>query len=570
MGVPRFFRWLTKRYSNTVVQLPVAEVAGYFTREKVATLALDLNGIIHTQAGQVYKYAPDADLSEPALRRFAESTPEQLEREHFHGVSRTLYHLLQLTQPQSTLIIGVDGPAPLPKLVQQRSRRFRARSSKGVVSDGYLPYTPLAQAQLAPNLPEGSYAFDSNSITPGTELMDRLDRYLRAWIESNRDLLPERVIYSSHQVMGEGEHKIKDWLQRLTFPTPTDQYSQVVHGLDADLIMLALLSPQKNYKLLREDVFNAQEVYYILDIEKLRQRIREEIGSVEDFVLLSYLGGNDFLPAFPSISIGNEGMDLLLQLYKEVGLKLTREGNRIHWGNLLRFFERFAQQEGRLLARQGRRGSRFPSVALQDSYQGGNVDLPKFYQSYYQRALGAKGRQLNTSFPLDNPETRLIMAQEWLGSLAWVYKYYQEGMNGVNVDYTYPYYYAPLAQEITTVLKELTPEGVPQFEWQALLRKGRPLLPLEQLVSVLPPASGRLVPASLRALLSISTTNPLEDLFPTQFLVDLSSKQEEHEGVALLPLPDLPRIRKAVSGVELTRAEQRRNRKEEDWVDKRY
>ena len=56
--------------------------------------------------------------------------------------------------------------------------------------------------------------FDSNSITPGTEFMKRLDNFFQRWIVSASKTLPPKVIYSSHMVSGEAEHKIYEMMRQ--------------------------------------------------------------------------------------------------------------------------------------------------------------------------------------------------------------------------------------------------------------------------------------------------------------------------------------------------------------------
>ena len=69
---------------------------------------------------------------------------------------------------------------------QQRRRRFRAA------------------------LTPGSSVFDSNSISPGTEFMKRIDKAIIGYIEAQKTKLPSTVVYSPHTEVGEGEHKIMD------------------------------------------------------------------------------------------------------------------------------------------------------------------------------------------------------------------------------------------------------------------------------------------------------------------------------------------------------------------------
>jgi 5'-3' exonuclease len=89
--------------------------------------------------------------------------------------------------------------------------------------------------------------------------MARLSEQLRYFInkkiteDSNwRDV---EVVLSGHEVPGEGEHKIMEYI-RLSRAQPNynPNVRHCLYGLDADLIMLGLLSHDPHFCLLREEV----------------------------------------------------------------------------------------------------------------------------------------------------------------------------------------------------------------------------------------------------------------------------------------------------------------------------
>ena len=164
--------------------------------------------------------------------------------------------------------MAVDGVAPRAKMNQQRSRRFRTAKEAKEVRE-------KAEAK-GEKLPEEK-AFDSNCITPGaqqalssypfsllnvfagTPFMARLSEQLHYFInkkiteDSNwRDV---EVVLSGHEVPGEGEHKIMEYI-RLSRAQPdyNPNVRHCLYGLDADLIMLGLLSHDPHFCLLREEV----------------------------------------------------------------------------------------------------------------------------------------------------------------------------------------------------------------------------------------------------------------------------------------------------------------------------
>lgn len=135
MGVPFFFRWLVRRYSQILSTAKTG--CDYFY--------LDFNGILHTF------FHPDDG-----------SVPANFE-EVLLGVCAALDSLVALIQPQKFLFIALDGVAPRAKLNHQRGRRFRSANEKE--NDEKNP------------LSEPSF-LGSNAITPGTTFMAFAGTYL--------------------------------------------------------------------------------------------------------------------------------------------------------------------------------------------------------------------------------------------------------------------------------------------------------------------------------------------------------------------------------------------------------
>jgi 5'-3' exoribonuclease 1 len=153
--------------------------------------------------------------------------------------------------------------------------------------------------------------FDTNAITPGTEFMYRLDAYLRGWIARNRLSLPSKVIYSSHLVPGEGEHKMMEYIRNGTIASNPlrNEGKIVVHAKDADLIFLMMMTEAPELVLWREGI-GSQDNNIFIDIDALRYRITAimspeisesdnatevDYSKIEDYVVLMIFLGNDFL-----------------------------------------------------------------------------------------------------------------------------------------------------------------------------------------------------------------------------------------------------------------------------------
>ncbi|KAJ3807699.1 exonuclease II [Lentinula aff. lateritia] len=287
-------------------------------------LYLDFNAIIHNCS-----HPNDDD----AHFRLSE---EQI----FTSIFAYVDHLFGKIKPKKLFFMAVDGVAPRAKMNQQRSRRFRAAKEARELRQ-------KAEAK-GEKLPEEK-AFDSNCITPGTPFMARLSEQLKYFVnkkiseDSNwRDV---QVVLSGHEVPGEGEHKIMEYI-RLSRSQPDydPNLRHCLYGLDADLIMLGLLSHDPHFCLLREEVkFGPARKsrgnssldsinFYLLHLSLFREYLHLEFNSlatelpfdysleriIDDFVLLAVFVGNDFLPNLPDLHIHENGLEKLFEVYKKV------------------------------------------------------------------------------------------------------------------------------------------------------------------------------------------------------------------------------------------------------------
>lgn len=130
-----------------------------------------------------------------------------------------------------------------------------------------------------------------------------------------------------------------------------------LYGLDADLIMLGLCTHEKHFSLLREEVkFGKQNSraptsiytikFFLLHLSLLRDYLELEFSSVkdiltfkydidsiiDDWILMGFLIGNDFIPHLPHLHISSDALPILYDVYKSVLPKL--EGT-IYTGHLL-------------------------------------------------------------------------------------------------------------------------------------------------------------------------------------------------------------------------------------------
>ncbi|KAI9330895.1 XRN 5'-3' exonuclease N-terminus-domain-containing protein [Zopfochytrium polystomum] len=316
MGIPKFFRWISERYPlcSTLIQenrIPEFD-----------NLYLDMNGLIHPCSH------PNDD--NPHFR----ITEEQI----FLAIFNYIDALFCRIRPKKLFFMAVDGVAPRAKMNQQRARRFRTAQE--------AEDNRKRAIQRGEELPKEA-AFDSNSITPGTPFMARLSANLQYFvskkISEDSSWANIKIVLSGHDVPGEGEHKIMEYIRKSkSMPDYEPNTRHCLYGLDADLIMLGLLSHEPHFSLLREEVTFGRKKktsatsnpdsqnFYLMHLSIFREYLDLEFSSlkdvlpfpyeleriIDDFILLSYFVGNDFLPNLPGIHINEGALATFFSIYK--------------------------------------------------------------------------------------------------------------------------------------------------------------------------------------------------------------------------------------------------------------
>ncbi|CAD5210182.1 unnamed protein product [Bursaphelenchus xylophilus] len=365
MGVPAFFRWLSRKYPSIVVNaveqgktidgttIPVDSTQPNPNFQEFDNLYLDMNGIIHPCTHPEDRPAP------------------KTEDEMFVLIFEYIDRLFAIVRPRKLLYMAIDGVAPRAKMNQQRSRRFRASKEAAEKEEEISNIRNKLKEEGIPLPPEKAKEerFDSNCITPGTPFMARLAIALRYYVHLRMTSDPAwmnlKVILSDANVPGEGEHKIMDYIRRQRASPGHDP--NTVHclcGADADLIMLGLATHEVNFNILREEFVpnqprpcelchgyghelkNCQGLlsvqnkddepivkhtnFIFIRLPVLREYLAKDLEipglpfpydlerAIDDWVFMCFFVGNDFLPHLPSLEIREGAIDRLIRLYKDM------------------------------------------------------------------------------------------------------------------------------------------------------------------------------------------------------------------------------------------------------------
>lgn len=130
-------------------------------------------------------------------------------------------------------------------------------------------------------------------------------------------------MFSGSDVPGEGEHKILEFIRNtMAEPTYDPQWTHMIYGADADLIMLGLLTRIKYMSIVREimkfshatlTAVNRDPMepeFELININIVREYIDKEYNYlaegmkyeynidriIDDFIMICFFVGNDFLP----------------------------------------------------------------------------------------------------------------------------------------------------------------------------------------------------------------------------------------------------------------------------------
>ena len=129
-----------------------------FETEKIEidNLCIDMNGVIHYCAQKVYQYG-NFSRNKNLLRKQHTRNGLKWQLKFFHEICERIEFLRKIVKPKKRLILCVDGVAGMAKMAQQRQRRFKSAREPGGLE--HTNFNPI-------------------NITPGTELMDYLMKYI--------------------------------------------------------------------------------------------------------------------------------------------------------------------------------------------------------------------------------------------------------------------------------------------------------------------------------------------------------------------------------------------------------
>lgn len=501
MGIHSFFSWLKSHFPECI------ESPG-----QPDTLILDMNGILHQCAQKIYKYG--------TKKRLLDEPEEYVNKDKDVGVEvcNEIDRLLFMVNPRKRLIMCIDGTAPASKQSQQKQRRFMAVNERDPEIKG----------------------FDSCCISPGTEFMYCVSRIIRKYIEIKRKENPSlEIVFSDDLNYGEGEHKGVAYIRS----SDTNE-TFYIYSPDADLIMLCLGTMKNNLFVAREIDGMIKCNLYVISIDKLKQLLVSMYGWKEcdtnnlclDFILLFFMVGNDFIPNIPTLSIIENSIDRILDVYKTQSnmgyLVKYKDGDvKINAPALKNMLTQLGMQEENMINNKiNSKRPYFKDTLLENNMiateQGCKINIDRYKRDYYCKLLNT-----NSKINKNKTPTKLNVkkvCKDYLHGIFWTLNYYIKGVE--DWEWRYPYLYAPFCSDLA--------DHVGRFK---NIEHNEPMDIYMQLMCILPPSSFNLLPPPLNEAYK---DDDLKEFYPSRIEIDLSGKHFPWEGVAIVPFVDLERIRK--------------------------
>ena len=549
MGIPHYFHVITKNYPGVIHTSKPTTCNHYF---------LDFNGLIHHSTHDIIQ---DYKLNNDETNSFDNDI---FEKQILENCWKYFNECVIKANPTSMVHICIDGVAPIAKMNQQRKRRFLS----------IFQYKAKCETPL----------WDTNAISPGTQFMAKLKAFLSAKI---RDTSSKYLYFlSGADDPGEGEHKIMARIASLS-----NNENIYIYGLDADLIMLSLLSHHPHIYLMREPQHsnsqihkdNTDDGFIYLDIHALRVALLQELymtynwplddesrqnpystsakNIIETYIVLCFLLGNDFLPHISCLNLKKHGHDRVLKAGAEAWKTYNSpcvENNRIHTAFLLYVIQLLQNDENSIVLQMNEEYFKKHPFAseeaasdptycypIQEKYKDKLCqmirELPSNTIQFYWRSLYYKVLFYSK---INNSKIIVDASRSYIEGIYWTYAYYKRLPK--NSQWYYPYSYPPTLYDISNNIQANI------GEWDLLLNQWQennsPLGFVNstvQLLCILPYESKHLLPYNVQKLMTDSKCGCIH-LYPKSYPIQTYLKTHLWECTPVLPFLDIDLIEQCI------------------------
>ena len=546
MGIPAYFKYITDNYPEVIVNS---------LDKNNKRLFLDLNCAIHKCCRKVLNQETNKQIKE-----------EVLETKMMKEIIDYINYILKISNPK-LLFIAIDGVAPRAKMSQQRLRRFKSVQEKQKIKEIYEKYNENYQENIL---------WDTNKITPGTVFMHNLSKYIIENLKNDKI----KIILSDSNQQGEGEHKIIEYIKN-----NTGNYTDIIYGLDADLIMLSMQF--NNIYLLRESLEFGNKIetdeqgnviFLYLSIDELKENLYEffiekglQIQNVnnknnlfKDYIFLCFLLGNDFLPHIESLNIKEGGIDKLIEHYVELFNKtkqniiiIENEENVINLPILKIILKKLQETEDEDL-----RKITDKNLKMRIYFNNCSTEIEKELEKFNKYPImnnsivkkismgypGWKDRYYKEVFNIEQEDSIQKICINYFEGLYWNMKYYFE--NCKSWSWYYKYSNSPTLNDLHNYL-DVNINKILKID-------NKRFTPYEQLLIVLPPQSNKILPDKISKYMT-NYDSPIIEYYPINYKLETLNKMFYWQCHPLLPRIDDSKIKKIIENTDFSEEEKKRN-----------
>jgi 5'-3' exonuclease len=516
MGIPHYFHTIVKEYDD-IITSTYNHIPDYYF--------IDFNGMIHQAAYKALSEEQNTDSMDSLVQKY---TWDYLQK------------TIDILKVNNSIYVCADGIAPIAKINQQRKRRYISTFEK--------------------LLKNTANTWDKNAISPATEFMSHFNSFMKQKIRNT----PTSYImsYSGTDEIGEGEHKI---MARIRGCKNTDNI--IIYGLDADLIMLSLISHHPNITLMRENTksgFDDEFIY--LNISKLRKAIIHKLltkyhwnlpqiddtdiysdtvnNIIEVYIILCFLVGNDFLPHIPSLSLKKNGHDRILYAFKDIintwDSECLVKDNKINPLIISQILTILSKDENDIIIKLNDEYLRKEPYPGSDEYQ--SYPIQKENKSKLASLIKASPTKWRINYYKELFNSNLDIINDscslYIQGIQWIYLYYKQLLKDDR--WYYPYAYAPTVLDLANYSQSLT--SIEYEEYQKTIH------PYVQLLAILPIQSIDLFPIKLQKLI-LDPKYGLAHQFPVSYNIECYLKTYLWECNPIIPSLDIELIEECLKQV---------------------
>jgi 5'-3' exoribonuclease 2 len=361
------------------------------------------------------------------------------------------------------------------------------------------------------------------------------------------------IIVSDSGEPGEGETKIFNYVSKENITNE----KIVIYGLDADLIMLSMLIGNKNtIYLMRESQFYRHHMdsdFLFMDIDLLKKELKTFIdssvsnklkNSIETYIVICFLIGNDFVPSLSYLKIKNGSIDFIMHVLSQIVMEdeelifynsvaVKWELNWILFSRLINQLSNYEDNDyakchekyysfTRRSGGGGRGGGRGESASAGEAEYYDNYGMyVKPDDTIRPQEDGWRSRYYKALFPPVKVDT---VCRKYIEGIKWTIEYYFNKKCYTKWYYTFDY--SPTLFDLNNFLIVNDVNAIAHDNSEEYVT------PAQHLMRILPKSSAQLLSEAQRASLD---TFEYAKYFPVDFKIQPYMKQYLHDCIPILP-----------------------------------